>query len=74
MPKPSKQEGLIRNYKSPEPSPPQNVVKLPNYAARKKLADAAAAQANATIAKYQNPNSGSGCVYNKGFSGLRVGG
>lgn len=73
MPKPSK-NGEARNVKKPQAASPDNVVKIPNYAARKKLADAAAAQANNQIAKYKNPNSGSSCVYNNGFTGLKVGG
>ncbi len=73
MPKPSK-KGEARNVKKTQAASPDNVVKIPNYAARKKLADAAAAQANTTIAKYQNPNVSSDCVYNNGFTGLKVGG
>jgi hypothetical protein len=73
MPKPSK-KGEARLVKKPEPSPPSNVVKIPNYATRKRQAEAAATQANAQIAKYQNPNVSTSCVYNKGFTGLKVGG
>ena len=72
MPKPSK-NAAARNYKKPEPAK-QQTVKLPNYSTRKKLADAALKNSQQTIAKYQNPNSGSECVYNKGFTGLKVGG
>ncbi len=72
MPKPSKNSEL-RNYKKPKPTKPA-AVQIPDYATRKRQADEANSRVNSTIAKYENPNVSTSCVYNKGFTGLKVGG
>jgi hypothetical protein len=71
MPKPSKKSS-VRNYVKPSAIPSKE--QIPNYSARKKAAKEALDKANRTIAKYTSPNVSSDCVYNKGFTGLKVGG